>query len=671
MGNRLVKFLSEVLPTHNQYNHLDNTRLRMKSRNDLAQVRSNIQKVAFKIDELCYMNEQKQHQKSNKKRDKHVSFDPKVERNHQHFVNNQTCSSSPINWDGADAPLTPPQISPTNSDDIPDLSFSSGSSSSSQSSISNDSSKNQQMQANSMLDFSSTKKSGESSSNFVNDWEPFGDWKITDEIGRFENIQSQSNVENTCDDSKEFHQNADGPSTQPVDEHEHNRASVTVSEEGQSLESSQNDEYYDADDCEEEYYDDDSDSTDSDDQYYEGIDSTGLDAIDELSFVERIALENSALSIDKLHEDDGDDSDADDSWAQNDDGDDNSSVSNSSEHGEDGLLEKESMIQISDECTDIKSDDENEDISQVSPNEEKLNKLQSTQNLDTGRKSDDENFQPNCELKNSKDSETSNYECELNTSNASSITADFFEHEELKREISDEFTADFDTCSRCDKTISTASTEALTIEEDSDCDSTSCCSNEDLDDSNGILGIARRDGFIPTIEDLKPTRGKRYRVVSKKLGTLSKLEYLESKLRSIENENFTKNVSPNQSKNILKPTHLSSCMKTVPSSSLKKNVPDLMDHSKRSLSQQSRTPGSARRSTVTKNKPLETKRTITKVESSKDNTGKISGKTKQKATDENTPKSSMPQSKSRSSRFERIRKSAAWRHKYARMEGNP
>ena len=87
MGNRLVKFLSEVLPTHNQYNHLDNIRLRMKSRSDLSQNRPNIQKEAFKIDELCYMNEQKQHQKT-KKRDKHVSSDPKMEIHGSEIVEN-------------------------------------------------------------------------------------------------------------------------------------------------------------------------------------------------------------------------------------------------------------------------------------------------------------------------------------------------------------------------------------------------------------------------------------------------------------------------------------------------------------------------------------------------------------------------------------------------------
>ena len=79
-----------------------------------------------------------------------MSFDPTMERNHHYFVNNQTNSLSPVDWC------------------VP------------------------------------TTKSKKLSSNFVNDWLSFRDWKISDKIGTFENIQSQSNLDNTCVDPIEF-----------------------------------------------------------------------------------------------------------------------------------------------------------------------------------------------------------------------------------------------------------------------------------------------------------------------------------------------------------------------------------------------------------------------------------------------------------------------------------
>ena len=64
-------------------------------------------------------------------------------------------------------------------------------------------------------------------------------------------------------------------------------------------------------------------------------------------------------------------------------------------------------MQIYDDCTEITSEDKREDVSQTSPNVDKLNEFQSKEKfLDTRKKSNDENFQPNCELKNNEESET-------------------------------------------------------------------------------------------------------------------------------------------------------------------------------------------------------------------------------------------------------------------------
>ena len=56
MGNRLIKFLAVVLRKHHQYYSKDVavTRLRIKSENDLAQVRIEVDDIALKLDKLYY-----------------------------------------------------------------------------------------------------------------------------------------------------------------------------------------------------------------------------------------------------------------------------------------------------------------------------------------------------------------------------------------------------------------------------------------------------------------------------------------------------------------------------------------------------------------------------------------------------------------------------------------
>jgi len=56
MGNRLIKFLSNVLPTHRHYNNKDQSlkELRIKSQNDLAHVRNQIEDIALLLDKEIY-----------------------------------------------------------------------------------------------------------------------------------------------------------------------------------------------------------------------------------------------------------------------------------------------------------------------------------------------------------------------------------------------------------------------------------------------------------------------------------------------------------------------------------------------------------------------------------------------------------------------------------------
>ena len=56
MGNRLIKFLSDVLPNHSHYHSRDPllTALRIKSQNDLALVRNQVDDAAMSLDKKTY-----------------------------------------------------------------------------------------------------------------------------------------------------------------------------------------------------------------------------------------------------------------------------------------------------------------------------------------------------------------------------------------------------------------------------------------------------------------------------------------------------------------------------------------------------------------------------------------------------------------------------------------
>mmetsp|Transcript_9802 Transcript_9802/g.18434 ORF Transcript_9802/g.18434 Transcript_9802/m.18434 type:complete len:879 (+) Transcript_9802:420-3056(+) len=583
MGNRLINFLSKVLPTHPQYSSRrpDHVRLQAKIQHDLMTVREKVEDVAYRLDTEYYrqhMEEQglefvKTPEKQNvrelrKTRMKRVTFNLDLERI-EYEADPFNCDHNKVRLDDGDTAFDLHDLSVWEDKDPDDGDF---------------------------IDMSITSDDSSFENSFRN--ESKGAFGMTTSVMEVEEL----NVFGGTDDDGWEHYDSNPEhggqwewpdmiphNGQMVHEKEHDTTASTLDMENSSNEQEQhlttdpmhNSTRYDSDES-------DSDSEELNDvfgnfdDFYSGFDE---------SFVEKISRENFTRSIDELR--DNDDDSAQDSWAQchefdddgvvdDDDGkqicrnalksdsqqfhvqsDNDGFVSSGRTEDDDNLessIDGHHLVTVDERETSMSSIDgpngqptatdalprakdllfsstkyDSLDYSQSSldfsypssKNSSKLHVSSCTEEWD------------NCDFESSIDGDVFNIHDEFDNSQIIAESPSFNEesddvneYDELVRNVSDEFFSEKGEGLRCDssggeKTITTISTVDMSCETGEENSYGSPRSDNNREDES-VLGILRRDTYIPTIDSPVNPR--------KEIG--DNLDYLESKVKDLNIRNL-------------------------------------------------------------------------------------------------------------------------------------
>ncbi len=528
MGNRLIKFLSEVLPTHQHYysKHPEFTKLRIKTQNNLLKVRKQIDDISYAFDKEIYKNVMEMQglefelspgsRKNGKKgRRKKVTFALEENENHNSRQQDQgrDCATK-INGQIYVTPKRPSKgggkglgekgletVIGSNEDcdlamwetqdpglDFLDWSFSSGETSMS------------------IEELSATEATTTSTPKEQTRIEKHDGFNLSQEF--------EDNVFDSMDDDgwKSFNGKSGGNFEWPEDPFQHSSNDLdaifdqddqNTSPKGANLSKSDPSiGVTEIDGADNDSLDSYESESDDDDDVYSGLE----DVVENESFVEKIARENSFCGINDLI-DEEDDSDAADSWEQNE------------EEEEDDEEEQEEEV-----VTPVEEDARNHNVMSLSIEEVRgMDDLETEEHLVTLH----QEFISSFDGEDDDDSE-----CDY-----------CIEDEEHKRYVKNmtamEFPDELQTCdsSGADKTVITAGTsetEALTADDDSD---GSQSTNSEVEEKPKI-SISRREGYYQSFDG--PQRNNNIELPDK-------LDYLEYKVKDLQvkNENKVKSLSSN------------------------------------------------------------------------------------------------------------------------------
>ena len=614
MGNRLIKFLSEVLPTHHHYysKQPEIVKLRIKIQNDLLHVRNQIEDLAFLFDEEVYKSvmrmqgleyhddydssivtpptKQSSNAKNERKKmvtfaseeilhqydaDNHHLYDEQEEshqqQQHQQRVQNESNTFQHERRTNEPIHVPPQRLTKNLRRNNPstiiannDITRTAPSSSSSYASIDLSLWEDRDpgieivdlsMSScdNSSIDFDNRSLEAESTTT-VTIGEISSESTQEDVVNRSHNSMERGDVDTSqefdgtnmfdsmnddgwesfqCDSESEFQ----WPQIDPFQQTHNNtteelRKESTLDEVVSSSSTQQEPRCHIVQQdslIEEEDSDDHSDQPKNDDDFhdqYDTDDSHYLYDMDEgnVSFVEKIAMENINLDINELREDGGD-SDTADSWEQNDD-DEKTPIDLDHSNCSTVSLSMEGSLMVSDTSME-------RDIM--------MNRTDPDEHLEALH----EEFMSNDDVDQFVDYDDDGDDSE-------SCITDKQEHNHIVEKVAAvNFPDEIPACdsSGADKTVvtsSTAETESMTADDESE-DSKSLNETEE-----SIIGITRRDDFYPSFDS--PERDSSIELPTK-------LDYLEYKVKDLKVKQENKINS------------ISSCIESHSESSIERNSP--------------------------------------------------------------------------------------------------